>query len=201
VNPRWYHDYFPLVADVAADRGRLDRVRAAAETFRAVEVDPSEEAKKLGVLNPLARAEIDAALATAGDERADHLSRARAAVTRGQEILKAFPPPTEGSVQMETHRTHLAFTCAELSRAVGSDPVRWHEAFDRADYCYFRLYAQFRLAEALLVSGDEREGTAELRAAFAIASDVGATRIQAQLERAADAAGVSVRGDAESVPS
>jgi hypothetical protein len=190
VNPRWYHDYFPLVADVAADAGRLADVRTAAETYLAVQVDPSEEAKKLGVLSPLTRAEVDAALATSGSERAGHVERARAAVATAREILQAHPPPGEGSVQMETHATHLAIAEAELSRIDGSDPARWQQAVDRADYFYFRLYARFRLAEALLTAGDDEAGAGELRAAHAEAARVGAERIRQRLEQLANGTGV-----------
>jgi predicted ATPase len=190
VNPRWYHDYFPLVADVAADAGRLADVRTAAETYLSVQVDPSEEAKKLGVLSPLARAEVDAALATSGSERAQHLERARAAVAKAREILQTYPPAGEGSVQMETHTTHLAFAEAELSRIDGPEPGRWQDAVDRADYFYFRLYARRRLAEALLSAGGDEAGAGELRAAHAEATRVGAGRIRQQLEQLANGAGV-----------
>jgi len=192
VNPRWYHDYFPLVADVAADLGCLSDVRQAAEEYLVFDVDTSEQAKKLGVIEPLVRAEVDAALAASGRGRAEHVRRARAAVARGHEILNAFPPPSEGSVQMETHRTHLAFAEAELSRVDGPNPGLWLVAVDRADYVYFRLYARFRLAEALLAVGRENEGADELRAAHADATTVGAERIRRQLEQLATEVGAKL---------
>ena len=190
VNPRWYHDYYPLVADVAADDGRLSDVRDAAETYVAVDVDPSEEAKKVAVLGALARAEVDAALGTAAAARADHLERARAAVRDGRGILQAFPPPSEGSVQMETHRTRLALAEAELSRVATPSPELWQEALERCDFLSFRLYARRRLVEALLDAGRRDEGEAELRAAFADAARVGAGGLRGQLEALADHAGV-----------
>ena len=155
VNPRWYHDYYPLRTDIAADAGDVEGARRHAETHLAVDVDPSEEPKKLGTLHPLVRAEVNAALAAEGPERADHMARAEMKVTRMRSILEEFPPPSEGSVAMETHGTHLAFAVAELSRVTGPEPELWREAADRADYLYFRLYARIRLAEALGQTGDD----------------------------------------------
>lgn len=155
VNPRWYHDYYPLRTDIAADAGDVEGARRHAETHLAVDVDPSEEPKKLGTLHPLVRAEVNAALAAEGPERADHMARAEMTVTRMRSILEEFPPPSEGSVAMETHGTHLAFAVAELSRVTGPEPELWREAADRADYLYFRLYARIRLAEALGQTGDD----------------------------------------------
>jgi predicted ATPase/DNA-binding SARP family transcriptional activator len=191
-NPRWYHDYFPLVADIAADQRRLEDVRAAADRYFAVAVDPSEEAKKLGVLTPLVRAEVNAALAGSEGEGTEHVERARVAVATGREILATLPPPTAGSLQMETPTTYLALAEAELSRIDGSDPGLWQDAVDRADYFYFRLYARFRLAEALLGAGRADEGADELRAAHADARTVGAERLRVQLEQLATATGVTL---------
>lgn len=192
VNRRWFHHYYPLLADVAAEQERLGDVRAAAAEYRGVPVHPLHEAKKIAVLAPLARAEVDAALTASGTDRAEHVARAREAVARGREILEAFPPPSEGSLQMETPRTYLALAEAELSRIDGSDPGLWQDAVDRADYFYFRLYARFRLAEALLEAGRTAEGVGELEAALADASRVGADRIREQLEMLAVRAGVEV---------
>lgn len=102
-----------LFAISAANGSRIFRPRSA---FLRVPVHSTEEAKKLAVLSPLARAEVDAALSASDDTRAEHLERARAAVARGREILAEFPPPTAGSIQMETPATYLAMAEAEVSR-------------------------------------------------------------------------------------
>jgi predicted ATPase/DNA-binding SARP family transcriptional activator len=174
VNPRWYHDYYPLRADIAADRGDLAAVRAFAAEYLATDVDPSEEAKKLGVLDPLARAEVDAALGSSGPEREGHLERVRLAVDRMQRILDEFPHPTEGSLTMETHGTHLALARAELSRGTGPDPDLWRAAADRTDFMYFRLYARLRLAEALSQTGHWADARQEAAAVLADATRIGA---------------------------
>ena len=190
VHPRWYHAYYPLLADVCADQGRIEDTRRTAEEYLAFEVDRAHESRKLGILAPLARAEVDAALATSGAKRARHVERARAAVSRAREIVETFPPLTEGSLQMETPRTYLALAEAELSRIEGSDPVAWQDVVDRADHMYFRLYARFRLAEALIAAGRDEAGADELRAAHAEAARVGAVRIRLQLEELANGTGV-----------
>jgi predicted ATPase/DNA-binding SARP family transcriptional activator len=190
VNRRWYHDYLPLAADVAADDDRLSAVRDAAETYLALEVDASEEAMKIAVLSPLARAEVDAALETVGAERADHVARARTSVTRAREILRAFPPPALGSVQMETPATRLALAEAELSRVAQPSPEPWEKVYERADYLYFRLYSQFRLAEALVQVERAAEGEEQLRAAHVRASSVGADGLRRRIEAFATSAGI-----------
>lgn len=192
VNPRWYHDYFPLRAEVAADEGRLDEVRRDAARYIEAGVDPSEEAMKLGVLAPLVRAEVDAALAAAEEQREVHGEEAERAVARMGELLAAFPPPAGGSVQLETPATHLAFAEAELSRLGGGDPARWRAAADSADYLHTRLYARWRLAESLIDSGHESEGASELREVHADAVAVGAQRIREELEQLAARADVEL---------
>jgi hypothetical protein len=167
VNPRWYHDYYPLRADIAADAGDVEAVRAHARTYQSVRVDPSEEAKKLGVLNPLVRAEVNAALLSDGPVREAHISSAETTVSEMAALLEDFPPPSGGSLGIETHGTHLAFARAELSRVTTPDPVLWREATDRADYIYFRLYGRVRLAEALMHSGDRDTALAEMASARA----------------------------------
>lgn len=174
VNPRWYHDYYPLRADMAADLGDVEATRAHARTYLSVEVDTSEEAKKLSVLNPMVRAEVDAALKNGGRAQGAHIVEAETAVGKMQRILDKFPPPTEGSLAMETHGTHLALARAELSRVTGPDPVLWQDAMERADYIYFRLYATLRYGEAMVQVGDREAGIKEIGSARAEASRIGA---------------------------
>ncbi len=192
VDTRWYHDYYPLLADVSADQGRLTATREAEEAYLGVDVHPSEEASKLGVISPLVRAEIDAALTTCDELRDDHVDRARAAVKRGHEILRAHPPRAEGSLQMETPATHLALAEAELSRAVAPDAALWEDAVARADYVYYRLYARMRHAEALLVTGREDEASGALCAAYVDATALGADGLRSKLESLGATAGVDL---------
>jgi predicted ATPase/DNA-binding SARP family transcriptional activator len=193
VNPGWYHDYHPLRADVAADEGRLGDVRAIAAEFLAVEVHPSEESKKLGVLCPLVRAEVDAALAAEGAARDDHVGRAVEALEQMRHLLVTFPPPTGGSVQFETADTYLRFAEAEVTRVAHEDgAARWRAARDAADYVYFRLYAGRRLAEAQLEAGERAAGIETLRAVLDQAREVGAGRIVRELAALAVGIGVEV---------
>ena len=190
VNPRWYHDYLPLRAEVAAGAGRLDDVLAAADRYLDVAVDPSEESKKLGVLVVVVRARVDAALDTTDETRADHLRRIDEAIERMRSILERFPPPSEGSLQLETHTTYLAFAEAERSRLLGPDPELWHDAVRRSDYAYSRLYTAWRLAEALAYRGDDEAAATEVRARYQDACRLGAERIRDELRTLADRIGV-----------
>jgi predicted ATPase/DNA-binding SARP family transcriptional activator len=197
VHPRWYHDYYPLLAEISADEGRTEDARAVADLYLALDVHPTEEANKLGVVSAWVRAEIDAAL-SGGEERDEHLERAREAVTAARELLEHYPPPTSGSLQMETPTTYLAFAVAELSRATGPDPEPWRDVVDRADHVYYRLYALYRLAEALLDAGHGEEAAETLRRAHADASALGAEGLKGRLERLAQDAGLD--GPARQAP-
>lgn len=173
INPRWYHDYYPLLVDVLVDRGQLERAESAARFYLDADVHASEQVKKAGVLNPLVRGMVERAL-VAPAERDDLIAAARASVADIEQLIERFPPPTRGSISMETPWTHLALARAELSRLTGPDPDEWREAVGLCDYLYFRLYARIRLAEALSESGDRDAGSEELRSARSVASDLGA---------------------------
>jgi len=196
VDPRWYHAYYPLLADVSADMGRLANVRAAAHDYLSIDVHASEQAKKLAVLAPLVRAEADAALSMSGAARTEHIERARAGVAKAREIMDVFPPLTEGSLHLETPTTYLSLAEAELSRATEPDPALWEEAVDRADFAYFRLYSQWRLAEALLALGRTVEAEQQLRDAHTYACRIGADLVRRRLEALAGDAAFEL--DAES---
>jgi predicted ATPase/DNA-binding winged helix-turn-helix (wHTH) protein len=188
INSRWYHDYYPLRTDIASDRGDIEHARSLADTYLEVTVDPSEEAKKLGALHPLVRAEVNAALGSAGAQRDDHHSRADAAVARMHAILEEFPPPTGGSQAMETPRTHLLFARAESSRVGEPRPDLWQQAAERADYIYFRLYARIRWAEALRQAGDETGATRLMEETRAELEHLGAEGLNGLLEAISDGA-------------
>ena len=152
VSPRWFHDFYPMAASVAAERGRLDEVRRLADDYLAVPVDPSEEVHKLAVSWPLTAATVDAARGArdAGDDRAgdDLANAAREVVRRARRILAEHPPRSRGSVQLEVPATYLALAEAELARLDGPAVEAWQHASQLPDYAAIRAYAERRLAEA-----------------------------------------------------
>ena len=188
---RWNHDILPLEAEVAADVGRLDQVRATAAEYLAARVHASEESMKAAVLRPLVAAEVDAALMASGPDREDHARRATDAVTQMRSIIERYPPLASGSVQYETPATNLLIAEAELSRLSAPDPDAWRGVNDRADLAYWRLYAGWRLADALLETGRRDEGIRELRHARDVASIIGAERITGALDALAQRAGIT----------
>jgi len=195
VDPSWYHEYYPLTADIAADQRRLADVRAAADAYLSFRAHRSEEAKKLAVLSPLARAEAEAALVASKRDRAGHVRRTLRAVERGRHILEAAPPLTRGSLQAETPWTYLALAEAELGRATdGPQAELWRTAVGMADTTYVRLYAKLRLAEALVGGGEHEQAESELRSSHAEAKRIGAARLQAGFEALATRAGSTVLG-------
>jgi predicted ATPase/DNA-binding SARP family transcriptional activator len=192
VPPGWFHAYFPLLAEIAADEGRLGDVRGVATAYLAVDTVPVEQSKKVAVLTPLTRAEVDAGLRSTGAARDEHVRRAAAAVERSRELLETFPPSTGGSIQMETPATQHALARAELSRAVGPDPALWENAVARCDFVYFRLYAQWRRAESLVATGRTDEAEVELRRAHRVAFAIGAEQLRRNLEATAACTGVVI---------
>jgi predicted ATPase/DNA-binding SARP family transcriptional activator len=189
VSVRWAHTYYPLAAEIAADSSRLDDVRRIAETYLAITVHPTGEAPKLGVLTPLVRAEIDAAIAGSSD---DHLERAREVLAEMRRIMEAYPPKTEAWTSLLTHTQNLAFAAAEVTRVAGSNPDAWSRALAGADYLYYRLYAQWRLAEALLQAGDATAAATELQVMHREAKRVGMLLLAARAEETAGAYGVTL---------
>lgn len=186
LNPRWFHDYFPLRAEIAADEGSLDEVRAVADRYLSLDVDVGEMPYKLAVLNPLVRAEVDAAIASEGEQAARHAAAAEAALEEMHRLAGAHPHPTGGSVQLETAATHVAFAEAEAARLAGGDTVAaWRRAQERADFEYYRLYARWRLAEAA-VAEDHPDAAALVARARSEAREAGAHRLADELDLLAD---------------
>ena len=181
VHERWYHDFYPLAADVAAAQGRISEVRRLAEEHLAVQPDSSEEPMKLGTLRPLVAAEVDAALASDGATRQAHVHRAREALARMGDLLERFPPVTAGSLQLETPVGYLRLAEAELSRVTGPDPERWTAALSRTRYAYWRLYARWRRAEALSAAGRGDDAQAEARQALEQACALGSWHLHEQV--------------------
>lgn len=181
INPRWYHDYYPLRVDIFADLGELDEALASAEVYLDADVHPTEVIKKVGVLNPLVRASIEKARAEP-DRMESLLADAKTYVSRMEQIIAEFPQPITGSISMEVPTTHLSLARAELSRLTGSDPMLWRDALNRTDFLYFRLYAQIRLGEALLADDETSEGEVQLEEALSEAHRIGASGLASLAE-------------------
>ena len=181
VNPRWFQDYYAVRTEILADLGDLAGARRSANEYLETPVHRSEEVNKLGALNPLVRAEVDAALHD-GHQRCE---AAEGTIADMEHILSEFPPSHSGAPMWETHDTHLVFAKAELSRLEGSDPELWREAVDAADFFYYRLYAQWRLAESLLISAEIDKGSALLATVHGEAERVGATLMKQRAEATA----------------
>jgi hypothetical protein len=181
-SPRWAHTYYPLAADVATDLGRLDDVREIANTYLAMTVHPTREASKLGVLNPLVRAEIDAAIDTGSEE---HAERARQSLAQMRCILEDHPPRVDSWTSVMTHTQNLAFAEAEMTRATGPSPDRWADALAEADYAYYQLYARWRLAEALLQAGENEGGASELKDVYVKVTRIAAKLLRTRVEKTA----------------
>lgn len=188
---RLYHDVLTLRADVACDLGRLDEVRATAARYSEMPVAPAEESMKSAVLRALVRAEVDAALAGDADRRTEHEQRAVAANRQLNELLRRYPHPTGGSVQIETPATNQLLAEAELSRLGGPRPDLWRAAVDQPSYVYWKLYARWRLAESLLAAGDVAAAAREVRDALPDAARIGAGLLQRRLEETSAALEVS----------
>jgi class 3 adenylate cyclase len=83
---------------------------------------------------------------------------------------------------------------AELTRLGEPDPSVWRAAGDRfraLDERYKAAYADYRLAEALALSGEPAEEP--LRAAHAVAVEIGARPFQERLEALAERTGVALQ--------
>jgi predicted ATPase len=189
---RMYHDVFNLRADVAADAGQLEQVRNIVARYMAAGVHAAEEFMKTAVLCALVRAEVDAALGRGGAPHDDHAQRARDAFGQMQEILRRYPPPTGGSVQLETPATHLLMAEAELSRLANPRPELWRALIEQASYAYWKLYARWRLAESLVATGRRTSAGRELHAAGAEAGRLGASLLRAHIAATAAQAGLRV---------
>lgn len=195
---RWYHDILTLRADVAGDLGRLDEVRSAADRYVGTPVAPAEESMKSAVLRALVRAEVDAGLGAPANRRQEHERRAAAANRQLRELLRRYPHPTGGSVQIETPATNQLLAEAELSRLGTPRPDLWRAAIDQPSFVYWKLYSRWRLAESLLAADDPVAAEREVRDAHADAARIGAELLRQRLEETA--AAMEVRSSSGRAP-
>jgi DNA-binding CsgD family transcriptional regulator len=96
---------------------------------------------------------------------------------------------------------HLATCEAEWTRVVGEpEPERWRsavEAWDKAGQPYPAAYGRWRLAEALLAGGADREQAERAaRDAYATAVRLGARPLRAELEQLARRGRLALTGEA-----
>lgn len=187
---RWKHDQLPLEAELAAADRRWADVRTIADEHRAFEVDPHEEAMRTGTLLQVVRAETDAALDATGKNREEHIEAARNVV----EEMRDLAARDGLTIQFEEPSTNVLIAEAELSRVTGPDPSLWREAEDHAWYEHTKLYAGWRLAEALLGVDEREEAVAQLRRSHEHATALGAGLVLGHIESLARRARVHLPG-------
>jgi ATP/maltotriose-dependent transcriptional regulator MalT len=150
VETSWEHNICSIGAEIAAARGRLTEARALAAEWLERDVHPAVTVYNAAVLRPLVQAEVDAALATSGDDRERHVAAAFAAADEIRSIGASLAPGGEATTQLERWTTYLALAEAELSRL--DDPAcsadAWRAVVALPDTTWYRDYAAHRLAEA-----------------------------------------------------
>lgn len=186
INERWWHVFYPLAAEIATDCGDIDGTRRLAETFLAESVHPSGEAAKLGVLMPLVRAEVDVGVNT--DSRSTFT--AQSVLQDMRRIVADHPPLTQASTSLLTHTQNLAFGEAELTRLTGPNPDAWLRARHNSDYEYYRIYAAWRMSEALLALGHRDDAATHLGRTFEEATRMRFTQLARMAAKTAQTAGI-----------
>lgn len=182
--------WFVLDAFRAALAGELHTARESAEA--AVACDPEWEIDVHPLVH-VVRAEVDAALQAAPDPRAAHAERAHKVVDRlwerEREGVRAFTQ--RWNPEHDTVRAR-----AELSRLENPDPDLWRGLLEDESHAFWRVHDRWRLAEALLATGDRDEAVAELRRAHADADELGSELVRDRLEGLARRAGITLPGAA-----
>ena len=186
---RWAHCYYPLLAELAADRRSVDEARRVADTYLALPVHPSREAAKLGALYPVVRAAVD--LAESTHDRS-HVDVAEKALETMRAVIDEHPPLVEGWTSILTFEQNLAMAEAELSRLAAPSPQRWREVVAASDYSYYAIYARWRLGEALLAVGDTSSAAEELASALVDATASGMAGLVRMITRTATTSGLSL---------
>jgi hypothetical protein len=102
-----------------------------------------------------------------------------------QRILEEHPPRVDSWTSVMTHTQNLAFAEAEMTRATGPSPDRWADALAKADYAYYQLYARWRLAEALLQTGERKDGATELKEVHVDIARIGTKLLGTRVEKTA----------------
>ena len=125
-------------------------------------------------------------------------SQRRTALDRIHELRARCPVPAfAGGDRDPVQRTVEALHTAEVARCL-ADPEeadRWRGAIPLADAAGLRFVAaeaRLRLAEALLVVRNRREGAALLREAHALAEDMGALRLRDEVAEVAASARIAL---------
>jgi len=183
-------------AAVAVWRGRHAEARAAVATglSACLGVDGARFAAGLYPLG--LRAEADAAV-RARDRRAeDEETDARRVAAELLEGARALATPWGPEFE-----AHLATAEAEWTRVTGDpDPERWQsaaDAWDKAGQPYPAAYARWRLTEALLAAGADREqAEGAARDAHATAVRLGARPLRDELQQLARRSRVDLAAEA-----
>jgi DNA-binding CsgD family transcriptional regulator/tetratricopeptide (TPR) repeat protein len=196
-------------AEFAIWQGDLDRARSAVQRgLAAVEsigqVDKAGDVTRICVKGITAEAERAQRARVAGDA---------AALKDATAVGGALLERTRGAVE-QGHRTGLAHHVhlrgwhakaeAEWARLQGrSDPARWQAAVEAFSYGHVYAVARcrWRLAEALLGSGEREEATAAARAAYQTAVRLGAAPLRGALKALARRARLDLGAGVPHAPS
>jgi DNA-binding NarL/FixJ family response regulator len=172
--------------ELASWQGELDRLGAVLQSALGT-AGPSERSQVAGLCASGLRVEAERALRAR--DRGDH-DRLREAQAAGRALLEharataAEQPERELAPNREL-RGWLAVAEAEWTRLEGhSDPARWQAAVDAFSYGFVYEVArcQWRLAEALVGSGDREQATEAARGAYQTAVRLGAEPLRAALQ-------------------
>ena len=139
--------------------------------------------------------EYDATRARGGRIDTDKFCRLAAALVEQAE--RHVPLHPAGDVCLPPRSiAFLALCKAEESRLHASDPDLWHTAaarWDEATEPYHAAYCRWREAEAMFASrGGRGRATDAARAAWQVSSEIGASPLQARVERLAQRARITL---------
>lgn len=152
---RWYHDYYPTRAEIAAWRGDLTQAERWVGEHRAVPVAASERILLVAGLRALVRAAVEVGDT---DRAADALEELRQLRSAGGEMP---------AVQLGSPAFYLASAEAEFTRLHRPDPAAWHRAAKLATWVYWRRYCEVRETLARSALGEDVAlDAAELREAL-----------------------------------
>ena len=168
------------IAPMIGVRMRLSLARKNYDTGDAIKrIEPMIDDPILYPVVPLiARVEAAASLLTHDQDAPNRIARLVDLLTHVRDSADGYLARNAGA--------WLSLTQAELSRARGEvAPEPWREALVRIreiTYAEHELYAQFRLAEALAMSGETADAEAELVPAYQRARSIGAMPLVEEME-------------------